>query len=115
MDQLDRGAQRLHQETVPHRLADEERRRSMRAQMWLGQAEPDSAGRRLLLGAALVGVVLMVVIMLAVAARQHEEQTAAPDTGALRTPVGGPTLEVVRVQPPDWLRAEILASGSERP
>ena len=83
--------------------------------MWLGQAEPESAGRRLLLAAALVGVVLMVVIMLAIAAGQHEEQTAAPDTGVLRTPVGGPTLEVVRVQPPDWLRAEILVSGSDRP
>jgi len=115
MDQLDRGAQRLHQETVPHRLADEERRRGMHAQAWLGQAEPQSAGRRLLLAAALVGVVLLVVIMLAVAAGQHQEQTAAPDTGALRTPVGGPTQEVVRVQPPAWLRAEVLASGSDQP
>jgi hypothetical protein len=115
MDQLDRSAQRLLAETVPHRLAEEERRRSMRAQAWPGQAEPGSAGRRLLLAAALVGVVLMVVIMLAVAAGQRAEQTTEPDADALRTPVGGPTLEVVRVQPPDWLRAEILASGGDRP
>jgi hypothetical protein len=83
--------------------------------MWLGQAEPESAGRRLLLAVALVGVALVVVVMLAVAAGQRAEQTAEPDTGALRTPVGRPTLEVVRVQPPDWLRAEILASGDDPP
>jgi hypothetical protein len=116
MDQLDRGLrQRLLEETVRHRLADEERGRGTRAQMWPGQAEPESAGRRLLLAAALVGVVLVVVIMLAVAAGQRAEQTTELDAGALRTPVGGPTLEVVRVQPPDWLRAEILASGGDRP
>lgn len=114
MDQLDRGSQRLLEESVPHRLADEERRRGLRAQVWPGQDEPESAGRRLLLAAALVGVVLVVVTMLAIAAGQHEEQAAAPDMGALRTPVGGPTLEVVRVQPPDWLRDGILASGSDR-
>ena len=116
MDQLDRGLrQRLLEATVRHRLADEERGRGTRAQMSLGEVEPESAGRRLLLAAALVGVVLLVVIMLAIAAGQHAQQTTEPDAGVLRTPVGGPTLEVVRVQPPDWLRAELLVSGSDRP
>ncbi len=116
MDQPDRGLrQRLTEETVRHRLAEREHRRNLLARDRLGQAEPESAGRRLLLAAALVAVVLLAVLLLANAAGQRAEQTPEPDASVLRTPVGGPTTEVVRVQPPDWLRVESVAPGAERP
>jgi hypothetical protein len=116
MDQLDRGSrQRLTEETVRHRLAERERRRNLLARDRLGQAEPESAARRLLLAAALVGLVLLAVLLLANAAGQRAEQTPEPDAGVLRTPVGEPTTEVVRVRPPDWLRVRIVVAGADRP